>query len=127
MSPRWRGPVLMGVMASLLLVLALYKAPEVGWWAVWLAAAFLVIGPVLVAWDVRHPPQATKRRQITSTVFITGGYLLVSVLSAVARGDEVPGSLSPLVFVFAVLIGLISWFAGRPKASDSAAPGEETC
>lgn len=117
----------MGVMASLLLVLALYKAPEVGWWAVWLAAAFLLIGPVLVAWDVRHPPRARKRRQIASTVFITGGYLLVSVLAAVARGDEVPGSLSPLVFVFAVLIGLISWIAGRPKTPDPAAPGKETC
>ncbi|TDL46499.1 hypothetical protein [Kocuria rosea] len=114
-------------MASLLLVLALYKAPEVGWWAVWLAAAFLVIGPVLVAWDVKHPPKATKRRQITYTVSITGGYLLVSVLSAAARGDKVPGSLSPLVFVFAVLIGLISWFAGRPRTPDPAAPGEETC
>lgn len=75
---------------------------------------------------MRRPPEATKRRQITCTVFIAGGHLLVPVLSAVARGDEVPGSLSPLVFVFAPLIGLISWFAGRPKASDSATPGKET-
>lgn len=117
----------MGVMASLLLVLAIYKAPEVGWWAVWLAAAFLVIGPVLVAWDMKHPLKATKRRQIIATVSITGGYLLVSVFSAVAREDEVPGSLSPLVFVFAVLIGLISWFVGRPKTPDPPAPGGETC
>ena len=42
-----------------------------------------------------------------------GGYLLAAVTGALIRGDEVPGSLSPLVPVFAVMIGLISWFTSR--------------
>ena len=90
-------------------------------------AALVVVGRARIQQQeeeaLRAAQEYDRRRRGMSP---TGGLLLVPVLSASARAEKVPGSLSSLIFIVTVVIGRISWFAGRPKGSDPKAPGEET-
>lgn len=120
MPPKIRARLILAVLGVLLLVLALYKAPQIGWWGVWLAVALLLLTQLLVGIESKRPPQATKRRQVLNTAIAVGGYLLAMVLSALWRGDEVPWSLSPLILYIALAIGFVSWFVNQPDE-----PGQE--
>lgn len=116
MSPRWRTRILMAVLSIVLLVLAFYKAPEIGWWGVWLALALLVLTQVFAGFTPNRPPEATRRRQVLMTVFSVGVYLFVVTLGSIWRGDGIiPWSSLPVVLFFTAVIGAVSWFAGRPK------------
>lgn len=116
MSPRWRTQVLMAVLSVMLLVLAFYKAPEIGWWGVWLALALLILTQVFASFTPNRPPEATRRRQVLMTVFSMGVYLFAMSLWSVWRGDGIiPWSSLPVVLFFTAVIGAVSWFAGQPK------------
>lgn len=125
MSRQWRAPLLIAVFGLLLLVLALYKAPESGWGMVWVAVVFLIVGPLLTALESRRPPRPFKQRRVINTAFAVGGLATVYALPDLINGSGFSWDSWNLRLLILLMLGLICWFGTRPEGPSSRNAGQE--
>lgn len=126
MSPQWRARLLMAVLGALLLLLALYKAPERGWWVVWVAAAFLIVGPVLAGLESKRPPRPFKQRRLINTAVLVGGTAIAYAIPDLIKGTGFSWDNWSFRLLLLLMVGLITWFGIRPEEPHAQDAGERT-
>lgn len=121
MSPRWRARLALGLIGVFMLVISVFKFPEIGWWGVGLSILFLVSVFTIVGREPKRPPRPFKQRRLINTAAYVAGMAGAYITSDLILDQGLTWDSWGIRLFFIVLLGLLGWLgtpADAPSAED---------